>query len=638
MPRIRFLPIGKEIRVPEGTLINDAAHQAGIMIDLPCGGKGTCGKCIVRVSQGTVASKPTSQSIDARTASGLMLACQSSINTDVTVRIQEGLAGAASDSIDDGIDQPGETELEAARLTPLSRQVCVQVQRPVKEDGLSDIDRVARGLRSLLQVKDIACSLPVIRKTADALREDDGWVTVTLSQEEDEARIINIKGGQRDCRNLGIAVDLGTTTISVRMIDCETGKVLASKNGYNDQIHCGLDVISRINYAASPERLEDLRSRAVNSINRLILAAVNDTLARKEDITACRISGNTVMSHLFLALKPEYIRLDPYTPTLMQIPCFLASDLGLDILPEAIVTFSPCVGSYVGGDITAGILVTDLAKDRDEICVFIDIGTNGEIVVGNREFLMTCACSAGPAFEGGGIDCGMRASTGAIDHATVDPQTGRAKYTVIGGGKPVGLCGSGLIDLVAELHIAGWIDPSGKFSREKPSRFISIAGRRASYTVVEGKHSSSGKPIIISETDIENLMRAKAAIYSATSLLLQQAGIHFQGISTFSVAGGFGRYLDISHAMILGLLPDIPAEKFRYIGNASLQGSGLCLLSEEFRKRQAALSKRMTYIDLSAFPGYMDQYTAALFLPHTDLRSFPNVMKKLNSDIPPSRD
>jgi uncharacterized 2Fe-2S/4Fe-4S cluster protein (DUF4445 family) len=629
--------MGKETEVPSGTLINDAAHQAGVMIDLPCGGKGTCGKCAVRISEGTVASKPSSQLTDAEAASGFVIACQSSINSDVTVHIPEELAGAASDSLDDGIDLPCETEQEVVDLCQLSRQVCVQVQKPVKEDGLSDIDRITRGLQPVLQGKDTSYSLPVMRKTADALRADDGWVTVTLSEEEDRARVINIEGGRSDHKNLGIAVDLGTTTISVRMMDLETGKPLATKNGYNGQIRCGLDVISRINYAATPERLDDLRSRALHSINRLIRGAVDDTHTRKEDISACRISGNTVMSHLFLGLKPEYIRLDPYTPTLLQIPCFLASELGLDILPQAIVTFSPCVGSYVGGDITAGILVTDLAKDKDEICVLIDIGTNGEIVVGNREFLMTCACSAGPAFEGGGIDCGMRATTGAIDHATVDRLTCCAKYTVIGGGKPIGLCGSGLIDLVAELLITGWIDPSGKFNRERSSPLISITGRRASYTVVEEKDSGSGKPITISETDIENLMRAKAAIYSAASLLLEQAGITFQDISTFSVAGGFGRYLDIDHAVILGLLPDIPMEKFRYIGNSSLQGSVLCLLSEKFRKRQTMLSKRMTYIDLSTFPGYMDQYTAALFLPHTDLLRFPNVMKKLNTLTPPSR-
>jgi uncharacterized 2Fe-2S/4Fe-4S cluster protein (DUF4445 family) len=259
----------------------------------------------------------------------------------------------------------------------------------------------------------------------------------------------------------------------------------------------------------------------------------------------------------------------------------------------------------------------------------MDIGTNGEIVVGNKDFLMTCACSAGPAFEGGGIDCGMRATTGAIDSVSIDRDTGSARYTTIGTGRPSGICGSGMIDLIAGLFLTGWIDPSGKFDRSRPSPFIHINGRRAYYTLAEAQDSCSGRPIILSENDIDNLMRAKAAIYSAASLLLKQVGLSFNDIATFYIAGGFGRFLNLDNAMVIGLLPEIPVEKFHYLGNASLSGSGLCLLSKEFRDTQAALTKRMTYIDLSTFPGYMDQYMAALFLPHTDLHHFPGVIMRV---------
>jgi uncharacterized 2Fe-2S/4Fe-4S cluster protein (DUF4445 family) len=622
--------MGITVDVPTGTLINDAAHLADIMVDLPCGGKGTCGKCLVQVSAGTVSSKPTTQLTDEETASGFVLACQSSITGDVTIKIPDNLTGSIQAS-DDSIDLQDVDVSVIQALSPLSRLICLQVQKPAQEDGLSDIDRIGRSLQSVLPDKEIIYPLSVIRKMAEALRTEAGAITLTVADDDKKARVIDVRSGHSDHKNLGIAVDLGTTTISVQMMDLVSGKVLSTRNGYNDQIHCGLDVISRINYACSPERLEDLRTRAIHSVNRLVREALDDSPARKEDITACRISGNTVMSHLLLGLKPEYIRLEPYTPTLLDIPSFRASELGIDILPEAFVTLSPCVGSYVGGDITAGVLVTDLAKNSEEICLFIDIGTNGEIVVGNKDFLMTCACSAGPAFEGGGIDCGMRATLGAIDHVTIDRDTGRARYTTIGSGKPLGICGSGLIDLIAELFITGWIDSSGKFNRTRPSPFVHINGRRAFYAIAEEKDSGSGKPIMVSETDIENLMRAKAAIYSAASLMLKQIGITFRDISLFYVAGGFGRFLDIDHAVLLGLLPDIPLDKFQYLGNASLLGSGLCLLSEEFREVQSVLTKRMTYIDLSTFPGYMEQYTAALFLPHTDLHHFPNVMKRLST-------
>jgi uncharacterized 2Fe-2S/4Fe-4S cluster protein (DUF4445 family) len=428
MPKVRFLPMGITVDVPTGTLINDAAHQADIMVDLPCGGKGTCGKCLVQVANGAVSSKPTTQLTDGEIASGFVLSCQSAITEDVDITVPERLSGSIQ-TTDDSIDLQDVDVSEIRDLSPLTRQICLQVQEPAKEDGLSDADRVSRSLQTLLPGKDIIYPLPVIRKMADALRAEAGAVTLTVAGDEARACVIDVKSGHSGHKNLGLAVDLGTTNISVQLMDLETGKVLSTRNGYNDQIHCGLDVISRINYACSPERLEDLQSRAVHSVNRLIREAIEDSQTRKEDINTCRISGNTVMSHLLLGLKPEYIRLEPYTPTLLDIPPFRACELGIDILPEAVVTLSPCVGSYVGGDITAGVLVTDLARDKEDICLFIDIGTNGEIVVGNKDFLITCACSAGPAFEGGGIDCGMRATMGAIDHVTIDRETGAASYT-----------------------------------------------------------------------------------------------------------------------------------------------------------------------------------------------------------------
>ncbi len=518
-------------------------------------------------------------------------------------------------------------------LSPLTEKVSLSIPKPGREDGLSDLDRVDGSLIALFPDQDIAYPLPVVRKLADALREQDGLVTLTVAANDYQARVIDIISGENASMNLGIAVDLGTTTISVQLIDLESGKVVSTRNGYNDQVHCGLDVISRINYAATKERLEDLRARAVHSVNRLIVEATTDSHHRKEAITCCRISGNTIMTHLFLGLKPEYLRLEPYTPTMLHTAPLQASELGLDIHAQAFVTLSGCVGSYVGGDITAGLLTTDLAKNTDNICLFMDIGTNGEIVVGNKDFLMTCACSAGPAFEGSGIDCGMRATIGAIDSVSIDPDTGRARYTTIGKGNPSGICGSGMIDLIAGLFLTGWIDPSGKFDRTRPSPFIHINGRRAYYTLSEAQDSCSGRPIILSENDIDNLMRAKAAIYSAASLLLKQVGITYHDISMFYIAGGFGRFLNLDNAIVIGLLPEIPVERFHYLGNASLLGSGLCLLSKEIRDAQMVLTKRMTYIDLSTFPGYMDQYMAALFLPHTDQHHFPGVIKRLRTII-----
>ncbi len=629
MPKITFLPSDKTIDVPSGTMLSDAALVAGVMIDLPCGGKGTCGKCLVRVDQGTISEKPGIAPDDREKEPGFVIACQSAATVDVTICIPDQSAGAAHGIIDDIIDPTCEHFSALSLLCPLTKQVSLSIPKPGREDGLSDLDRVDGSLNALFPDQDITYSLSVIRQLADALREQDGLVTLTITADDCRIQVIDIISGDKAPLNLGIAVDLGTTTISVQLINLDSGKVVSTRNGYNDQIHCGLDVISRINYAATRERLDDLRSRAVHSVNRLIKETTTDSQTRKESITCCRISGNTIMTHLFLGLKPEYLRLEPYTPTVLHTAPLQAMELGLDIHAQAFVTLSPCVGSYVGGDITAGILTTDIAKNTEGVSLFMDIGTNGEIVVGNKDFLMTCACSAGPAFEGGGIDCGMRATTGAIDSVTIDPDTGHARYTTIGTGRPSGICGSGMIDLIAGLFLTGWIDPSGKFDRLRPCPFIHINGRRAYYTLAEAQDSCSGRAIMLSENDIDNLMRAKAAIYSAASLLLKQMGITFHDISTFYVAGGFGRFLNLENAMVIGLLPEMPVEKFHYLGNASLLGSGLCLLSKEFRDAQLALTKRMTYIDLSAYPGYMDQYMAALFLPHTDQHLFPGVLKRV---------
>jgi uncharacterized 2Fe-2S/4Fe-4S cluster protein (DUF4445 family) len=430
-------------------------------------------------------------------------------------------------------------------------------------------------------------------------------------------------------RHFGIAVDVGTTTIAVQLVYLPLAEIVAVRSDYNDQISCGLDVISRINYARRPDRLEDLRRRVLDTVNRLILQVCESHDVSPHEISNAILSGNTVMTHLLLGLNPEHIRIAPYTPTLHETPFLNAGDVGLQINPESWVAFSPCVGSYVGGDITAGVLCTDLATDTEAVSLFIDIGTNGEIVVGNRDFLITCACSAGPAFEGGGIGCGMRAALGAIEGVEVDPETGQADWRTIGNVKPKGICGSGMISLLAGLFSTGWIDAAGKFDRSRPSPIIHCVGRRATYTLVAASESDSGQALLISETDIENIIRAKAAIYSACALLVKQVGLNFTDLAHVYIAGGFGRFLDLDQATTLGLIPDLPRERFQYIGNSSLMGSYIVLVSQEYRQLQLELARRMTYVELSTDPTYMDQYTGALFIPHTDPERFPTVRARL---------
>jgi len=628
MPTIEFLPSGKTVQVAPQTELLDAARQAGIEIESPCGGEGACGKCIIRIAKGEADSNSLGMLPQASVAEGYVLACATRILTDDLVievprqEIHEG--GKFAPEFESHLIRrellPKQWEYD-----PLAVKWLIKVSPPKLEDGLSDLDRLTLAIQHDWGKRQVEYSLLGIRKMAHILRIADGTVTATIVRDSGRLHVINLEPGDTTLRHYAVAIDVGTTTIAVQLINLAIAQIVAARSDYNDQIKCGLDVINRINYAQRPGCLEELRTRVLGTINRLIHQIATSHSVDPHEISNAAVSGNTVMTHLLLGLNPEYLRLSPYTPTLLHVPYLRDSEIGIDINPEAWIYFSPCVGSYVGGDITAGILCTDLATDTEDINLFIDIGTNGEIVVGNKSFLMACACSAGPAFEGGGIECGMRAATGAIEKVRIDRESGIAHYSTVGCTRPRGICGSGMIDLIAGLFMTGWIDAAGKFERRRSSPAIRVEGRRASYLIASSEESDSGHPIIISEIDIENIIRTKASIYSACALMLNQVGLSFDDIRHIYIAGGFGRFLDLENATVIGLIPDLSREKFHYIGNSSLMGSYMAVVSQDFRQRQLELARRMTYLELNTDPAYMEQYTGALFLPHTDPGRFPTV-------------
>jgi uncharacterized 2Fe-2S/4Fe-4S cluster protein (DUF4445 family) len=637
MPTVEFLPSGLRTEVSPGTELLEAARRAGVELDSFCGGQGTCGTCLIRVATGRVdmdASVPAEEA-DA----GWVQACNTRVlDSHVSVEVPDQVGREGGQFVDDeAAASPACSELPPKdllpapmdrELDPLAVKRLLHVPPPQLEDGLSDLDRVKRALSGLCEewgTPEVVYTLPVMRAAAEALRADGGNVTLTLLRDRGRLHVIGIEAGDCTSRLHGIAVDVGTTTVAVQLIDLCTGRIMATRTDYNAQVPCGLDVISRINYARRPGGLEELRRRAIDTVNRLIHQVADGRQVEASEIRSAVISGNTTMIHLLLGLPPEYIRLEPYAPTMLEAPLLRAAELGLEIDADAGIFLSPCVGSYMGGDIASGLLCTDLAADTDAVSLFIDIGTNGELVIGNAEFLVACACSAGPAFEGGGIDCGMRAATGAIERVEVDAETGQAHYSTIGRVAPRGLCGSGMIDLLANLLLAGWIDLGGRLDRSRPNPCIEVDGKRARYVIAPAEETPRGKPVAISEAGIENIIRAKAAIYSASSLILKQVGLAFSDLANIHIAGGFGRFLDLEKAITIGLLPDLPRERFHYIGNASLLGSYRVAVSRGYRQRQLDLANRMTNIELSADPAYMDEYTGALFLPHTDLAQFPSV-------------
>jgi uncharacterized 2Fe-2S/4Fe-4S cluster protein (DUF4445 family) len=417
-----------------------------------------------------------------------------------------------------------------------------------------------------------------------------------------------------------VAVDIGTTTVVAYLVDYTDGGLVDSGMTYNSQMRFGDDVITRIIHATEGGGLNDLRHAVVEDINDILLPIFEKNRMNKEEVDSVIISGNTTMSQLFWGIDPSSIREEPYIPTLNDFPVWKAGTARIKISPRAPVYTMPCVGSYVGGDIVAGVLASKMHRNP-EIALFMDIGTNGEIAIGNNEWLITAACSAGPCFEGSGIRHGMRATEGAIESVKIATATLEPTLGVIGDTSPSGICGSGMIDAISELFFAGVIDQKGKFVRDLATNRIKVEDEGPEFLL----HRGELRDIVLTEVDIENIIRAKAAIYAGVSLLLKEVGLSLDIVERVYIAGGFGNYLDVDKAIVLGMLPDLPKEKFSFIGNASIAGAYLCLLSEQMRREAQEIAAKMTYIELSVSRGFMDEYLSALFLPHTNIDLFPTV-------------
>jgi uncharacterized 2Fe-2S/4Fe-4S cluster protein (DUF4445 family) len=581
--RVTFLPDNKTVEIPEDALLLEGARLAGVFIETPCGGKGTCQKCRVKITVDGISSD--------------VLICQTKTgDKPVTVELPKTADAGVNIGQFENFEDPSKYLPKAGEA--FLKKVNLRIPLPALLDGLSDADRFSKTFLKTVNCKSIDLPLAVLAVLPEKLREENGEVQAYYFVENDIARVVDISREKA----YGIAVDIGTTTVALWLVDLENKKILAARTAYNDQVECGLDVISRINYAK--KSLSELRSRILKTIGELITGVCKNADVSPSRILNVSLAGNTTMIHLLLGIVPEYIRLFPYTPAVFLPQVYPAAQVGINVCENAPVIFAPAVGSYVGGDITSGLLCTGFAADSDKLILFIDIGTNGEIVLGNREFIFACACSAGPAFEGGGIKNGVRAREGAIERVAID-ESGKPHIYTIGGAQPAGICGSGIISAVAEFFRKGVIDSAGKFVEEK-----------GEYELCEG--------ITISETDIDNLIRAKGAIFSACQTLLASVGLSFENVDSFCVAGGFGRFLNLEDAITIGLLPRLSRsdEKFSFLGNTSVIGAYLTLISEERRAKEHELAGKITYVDLSNESQYMDHYTAALFLPHTDRKLF----------------
>jgi uncharacterized 2Fe-2S/4Fe-4S cluster protein (DUF4445 family) len=414
-------------------------------------------------------------------------------------------------------------------------------------------------------------------------------------------------------------------------VDLTSGTTREAAAKYNSQIEYGADVINRINSARKPGGAEALHEAVIRDVETLIDELVQRAHVGRGDIQCVVAAGNTSMLHFLLGMEADLIRLSPFVPAATSPPPIRAAEVGLRIHPRGILYALPMVGSFVGGDITAGILASGLHR-AEELSLLMDMGTNGEVVLGNREFTVACSASAGPAFEGGSVTCGMRATAGAIDSVRIFHHPLAVSATTIDGSPPVGLCGTGLIDALAEMLLAGIVDRSGQFQVDRAAdRFrASEEDGRPEFMLVSARESGSGRDVVISQADVENLIRTKGAIYAAADSLVQSVGLSFAEIRRIYIAGAFGNRLDVSSCVTIGLLPDVPMERIEFIGNSCIAGTKMVMLSRHMLEEVESVRDRISYQELMVDPGYMEKFTSACFLPHTDVSRFPSLAKKVD--------
>jgi uncharacterized 2Fe-2S/4Fe-4S cluster protein (DUF4445 family) len=628
---VTFLPDNLSVQVAEGTTIAEAANTADLFINNLCGGEGVCGQCRVQVTKGSAEAEDQAKALlsEEDIADGYVLACQTEVHSDLEVVIppESRMEGSQIMTGDTSAEVPSEagppeSTVAYSEDVPLVRKTFLTLPPPSLEDNIADIQRISRELRKKLGWHSYEISLNCLQHLSDHLRDHDWKVTATVAKSQGGYRILRIDPQDTTERNYGIAVDVGTTTVVAQLVDLNSRKVIGVEGTLNMQARYGEDVISRMIYACGKGGLHPLHEAVVENINHLIEKLAGDNGINQEDIGALVAAGNTTMSHFLLNLIPCSIRLEPYVPTADVYPQIMAKDVGIHIDPNGIMEILPSVASYVGGDIVAGVMASGISN-QPQVRGLIDIGTNGEIAIGNNEWLVCCSASAGPAFEGGGTRCGTRAIRGAIEK--VELQNGNLTYKTIGNANPRGICGSGLIDCIYELVKHGIIGADGKFVRTLPDSRLTIEDGIPQYEIAHPDETESGEAIVITESDIGNLIKSKGSVFAAIKSLADYIGLGFDQIDTFYVAGGFGNFLNISKAVAIGLLPDIPRERIRFIGNSSLKGARMCLLSEDAFETCVNISRSMTNIELSAYQPFMDEYVAALFLPHTDRKLFPSV-------------
>ncbi len=642
---LTFQPGGVVVAdAPRGETILRAAMLADLHINASCGGSGSCGKCRVKIVSGEVESERSAKLSDDEWAEGHRFACHSHIVSDLEVFVPETsrMGNAAVLEREMRGDRKGRlltpAQLDSLvagwSLDPVVKKLCVQMTPPSEGDNLNDLARFKKALKDEFGLSNVSVDSIWIRNMPHVLREQDWMVTATVVDTSYGSKVIELESGSHCGEDYSVVMDIGTTTVWGQLLDLSEGVTMAQASRYNKQISYGEDVISRIVFSQKPNGRETLQQAIVDTINEIVDELVVESGIQRDRISHMVAAGNTTMTCLMLGIDPKYLRMAPYVPPADFIPPVRAVNLGEGIKVGRHVhlhTF-PSVASYVGGDIVSGILGSGIF-DTEQITLYIDIGTNGEVVIGNREWLIATSCSAGPAFEGGGIKHGMRATDGAVETVRIDPVTYEPTLLTISDAKPIGICGSGIIDAVAELLKAGVLSQNGRFDVSLPSDRVRTTDGSNEYVLVEARYSGTGDDIVITESDVDNLVRAKAAIFAGIMTLLESVALDWKDLEQIYVAGGFGKYLRIEQAQAIGVFPEVDLDIFTFVGNGSLLGARLVSFSKDMLKAAEQVARTMTNVDMSDNPMFMDRYVAAMFLPHTDMKYFPMMDALLSARV-----
>ncbi len=513
-------------------------------------------------------------------------------------------------------------------LAPVVQEFELSLPRPSLDDQRADEARLRQALTEKIGSQPYF-PLSILRKLTKVLREGDFRLKALLAFDGGGWQVLDVYPVKETRPILGLGIDLGSTGVVLYLLDFRSGEVIRKHSFKNPQIPYGEDILTRLHYANRPERRRELHELTIAAISR----EMKNVLAEypEEALYYLALCGNTTMEHFFLNLETYYLYREPYIPAASWVDTLKAGTLGLPVHEEALLFVFPNAGSYFGGDLLAGILASGLHR-QEEISILVDVGTNAEVVLGNKDFLLACAGAAGPALEGGILSCGMQAAPGAIERVRIDPETLEVRYQTIGGEKPQGICGSGVIDLLAQMFLAGLIDQRGKFVPAKlPERFRKIDGESAFVLAFE-EETAHGEPIYVTEGEMKSVIRSKGAMYTILTVLCGSVGLTLDQISRFYIAGSFGNYIDPEMAVTIGMLPDVPRERFIPLGNAAGEGTVALLRNREAFQELRDILANLTYLEMNVRGEFMNLLTGALFLPHTDLSLFPSVKQKLGLD------